>query len=65
MSNRIDLLPDQKFKLHGKIYIAVPAKNSCYGCAFRELPEDCFKTPPCAERKRLDRTSVIYIRETN
>lgn len=64
MPTRTDLIPEQKFKLHGRIYIAVPAHRGCYGCVFKDLPEDCFKTPYCGKRlRRADNTSVIYIKE--
>ena len=61
--NRVDIIPEQKFKLHGRIYIAVPAKNKCYGCAFKDSPEDCCKTPYCGPDQRLDRSDVIFIKE--
>ena len=60
---RIDLIPDQKFKLHGRTFIAVPVKNECYGCAFKDSPEDCFNAPFCTTHKRADRMDVIFIRE--
>jgi len=63
MAMRVDIIPEQKFKLGAAIYIAVPAKNSCWGCAFKDNNELCFKTPWCDENNRQDKTTVIFVRE--
>lgn len=63
MAMRVDIIPEQKFKLGTAIYIAVPAKNSCWGCAFKGNDATCFKSPFCGENQRQDRTNVIFVRE--